>query len=75
MNVIVALLSIVALIAVCRRRFEAFSSFSLLLFSMASLAISALQIANVIIMQGNIDTVNRNTGSLVGGVLLVLILG
>ena len=48
LNVIVVLLSIIALITVCRRRFELFSCVYLFILSMVSLATSALQIVNVI---------------------------
>ena len=40
--VIVAFLSIIALIRVCKRRFEMFSSVSLILLSLTSLAVSVL---------------------------------
>ena len=74
LNVIVVLLSMVALLAIIKRRFELFSSVSLFLFSIASLAISALQIACVILMQQN---VNGDYGSAneIGGVVVVEILG
>ena len=53
LNVIVVLLGIIALIAVCRRRFDLFSSVYLFILSTVSLATSALQIVNVIKMQEN----------------------
>ena len=42
LNAIVSLLSVLALFAVVKRRFEVFSSVSLLLFSAACIAISSL---------------------------------
>ena len=72
--VIVAFLSILALIRVCRRRFEMFSSVSLILFSAASLAISALHIVIVVIMQRNAIADNYDADNCIGGEVAVLIL-
>ena len=71
LNVIAAFVSIIALIQVCRRRFEMFSSVSLLLFSTGSLLISALQIACVLSMQENAitekDEIMNSTRNKIGG--------
>ena len=53
LNVIVTVLSIYAFIAVVRRRFELFSSTSLFLISLTSLAMSALQLRSVLLLQQN----------------------
>ena len=71
LNVIVTLLSIIALITVCRKRIELFSIVYLSILSTASLAISALQIKNVTLMKenGKIRTFNY-----IGGVVVAEIL-
>ena len=71
--VIVAIVSIIVLIAVCKRRFEMFSSVSLTLLCATSLTVSALQIANLLLMQGNSSGIHGNF-NYIGGVLVVLML-
>ena len=69
-----ALLGAISLIAVIKRRFEMFSSLTLFLFSIASLAMSVLQVSNVIKMQQNTKQGN-GAGNDIGGTLVVQILG
>ena len=72
--VIVAIVSIIVLIAVCKRRFEMFSSVSLTLLCATSLTVSALQIANLLELQENTSSGSYGDSNFIGGVLVVLIL-
>ena len=71
--VIVAIVSIFVLIAVCKRRFEMFSSVSLTLLCATSLTVSAIQIANLLQMQGN-SSGTYGMYNYIAGVLVVLML-
>ena len=54
LNVLATLMSIMALIAVVRRRVEAFSIISLTLFASAGAALAYLQIQHVLMMQSDL---------------------
>ena len=71
LNVLATLLSFMALIAVVRRRVEAFSIISLTLFAFAGAALAYLQIQHVSMMQS--DLLNL-LGTDIGGVLVQQIL-
>ena len=72
LNVIVSLLSTIALFAVVCRRLEIFSCISLLLFALAGIATSLLQLAQVVMFRNY--SFQDYDGNVISGLLVVQIL-
>ena len=73
LNVIVSLLSTIALLAVVCRRLELFSCISLLLFASAGVATSSLQAFQLVSLH-NYGLQDNTDSNYIGGLLVVQIL-
>ena len=71
MNIIIALLSTFALLAVTCRRFETFSFVSLLLFSATSLSVSFMQIVQIYVSYWFSKNPHSGSYNYLGGYLVV----